>query len=236
MRASELIEVRTRELDPIDRSDLYLVYMRVKPGGGTRDYLLANWEIRSDNEYAVVDSVHEVYGHDDLIVKVRSSGDRFLSDKMLDPVRKAGHTNGGQWYTMINVRREEYARDKRTRDIWLEANDETRGMTAFVRFPELEHPDIVIKWLWRKVQTRSESAQNCSILMTGAFTGRGADVVTEYFVPCGGFYSLAEIIKQIERYIKEDLELHLNIVTSIVWASHGPIRANPRHIESLQHA
>jgi hypothetical protein len=196
--------------------------MRVKPGGDAREYLLQHPDVTSGENYARVESIHEIYGHDDLIVKFRASGDRFLDERFFKTLCKEKYAaNGGKWYTLINVRREEYARDRQAHDMCLQANHHTRGIKAFVRFPQLDHPELLIKWLWEKTQGKPKT-DNCPILMTGAYIGRGDTVVTEYFVPCGGFYSLAEVVQQIEGHIKEQLEIHDNVVTSIVWASHEP--------------
>jgi hypothetical protein len=57
---------------------------------------------------------------------------------------------------------------------------------------------------------------NVPAMMTAAYIG-DREVVVEYFVPCGGYYQLADIIRKIEHYLKNKVQVERNMVTALVY-------------------
>jgi hypothetical protein len=177
------------------KSNLYVVFCKVRAGGEAFQFITNKRKIERSNEWAEVIGVHAVFGEYDLVLKIRSSSDKFLKEAYLEEmankwaVRRS--TDDYSWYKYYDIDIEQYADFGGGRS-QIRVDKKTRAILAFVQIND-ERSAAVIAELQEVL--KPGPADESGLLMASYIGSRGG--VAEIVVPCGGYYRIDDAVSRV---------------------------------------
>ena len=180
----------------VDNSDLYILLMKAKRCQKTVEWLVKFAENAKKNEDSCnVEEIFDLYGHYDLLVKVRSkAGDLPIRDLIINPL----HTNNLiDSHDDFNIQAEHYPHGR----LFLN-QDCDQGIRAFVYCSQVSNVQALMdisEEAAKKLSESSATTRHSLVLVRGVYT-LGKQLFIEYYLTCGGFDRLNEIMHHIENY------------------------------------
>jgi 3',5'-cyclic AMP phosphodiesterase CpdA len=172
----------------IDKSDLFIFLLRALDCKGANAALQKI--ARKGNPNFRIEGVYDLYGEFDLLVKVRAKNPNHF-EKTLDVLGGRGRqliaTN---WGSYIDIASEWYPLQR----IALQADKNTHSIKAFLRFTEVEAAMAV-----KACAQITDSRNRRTVAVSGGFTASGGtEAIVEYYVACGAYYELSEVVTEVE--------------------------------------
>lgn len=221
-----------------DLSDLFILLIKTRRFRTVAGYFraLMNRTLAGNSR---IEAVYDLYGEFDVAVKVRASDSAVFKSDVIDVFRERLFggamtigSPGGMVSDVVVSADEDYEEfdvkcEFRTPGASsFQAGEETRGIKAFIVFRNVKRNSLRrLVWLCQEAvtSTNREKRAMCAALV-GVYVA-GSIVFAEYFIPCGGYYVLGDVVARIEDAIEgqENFTKDLSKVTLLaksVYESH----------------
>lgn len=178
--------------------------------------------------FDIVEAVYDLYGDQDLLVKIRVSKDNaanYIDEHVVEPLGKKnllGRKRRHRWASapkIIDISSEHYYLPP---DLVPHAGEESRGIKAFFHISSL--PQAELKTYIRECLDAANSHKRKAVFI-GAYAST-QDIVAEFYVPCGAFYDLSKIVVDLEQELADFEAKRQTWVAMTVWETEHEHKSN----------
>jgi predicted MPP superfamily phosphohydrolase len=190
----------------VDSSDLALLFLRCarsKPCQQANEWLRTFKGLPKDQSstaYAYIEAIYDLYGDYDLLVKARAS-DAAVGQHLIQPIAKSEFFSSLGQFEYVDVAHE-YYREPR---IGLPAGTTTRSIKAFVKFSDVKNIEATISQCSQAAEALADSEKSRIAALNAIYIGKyDQKLIAEYYLACGAFYALSDIITRLEAMLAGD--------------------------------